>query len=219
MTEGREERRRRGGQGRRRGRGGGRGEKADRIRAFLAFEIPESVRNVLAGEVDRLRRSLPPARWIGPENLHLTVKFLGQVERPRLDKLNLGLVERLEELSPVEFQLGGAGFFPSPSQARVVWVGGRAKGIEAVVQEVESVAAMQGFRQERDEWRIHLTIARLDRPWPRYAAEELISWGEDLSLPRFTGAQLVCFESRLLRTGSVYTPLKRIPLGGRENGA
>ncbi len=205
-------RRRRGGRG-----GRSRGDRDGRIRTFLAFEIPESVRNMLAGEVDRLRRNLPPARWIRPENLHLTVKFLGQVERPRLKRLNLGLAERLEELSPVEFQLGGAGFFPSASQARVAWVGGRARGIEAVVEEVESIAAMQGFAPERSEWRLHLTVARLDRPWPRYAAEEFVSWGEDLSLPRFKGTRLVCFESRLQRGGSVYTALQRIPLGGTGN--
>lgn len=219
MREGRGERRRGGGRGRRHGRGGGRGERGAGIRAFLAFEIPESVRNMLAGEVDRLRRSLPPARWIRPENLHLTVKFLGQVERPRLKKLTLGLAERLEELPPVEFQLGGAGFFPSASQARVAWVGGRARGMEAVVEEVESIAAMQGFARERSEWRLHLTIARLDRPWPRFAADDFVSWGEDLTLPRFAGAQLVCFESRLQRGGSVYTPLVRIPLGGTGHEA
>ncbi len=186
------------------------------MRAFLAFPIPDSVRNMLAGEMDRLRRNLPPARWVRPENLHVTVKFLGQVDRTRLEKLNQGLAERLEELPPVEIGFGGAGFFPSASQARVVWIGGRAAGIREVVEEVESIAAMQDFRRENDEWRLHLTIARLERPWPRFATEELLSWGEDLALPRFVCHELVCFSSRLQAGGSVYTPVQKIALGGER---
>ena len=204
--------RRGGGQGRGRGR---RGEGRGGIRAFLAFEIPEAVRHALVGEIDRLRRALPPARWIRPENLHVTVKFLGNVEPARLKRLNQGLAERLEELEPVAFRLGGAGFFPSASQARVAWVGGRADGVEDVVAEVEAVAAMLGFPRERNEWRLHLTVARLDSAWPRYAAEELLAWGEDLALPRFECRELVCFRSRLQSGGPVYTPLERIRLGCR----
>ncbi len=210
---------RKGGGGKGRGptggrRGQGRGGERGGVRAFLAFEIPDTVRNVLIGEIDRIRRNLPPARWVRPENLHLTVKFLGNVGRDRLDRLNRGLAERLEELEPVEFRLEGAGFFPSASQARVAWVGGRARGIEDVVAEVESLAAMQGFPRERGEWRLHLTVARLDTAWPRYAAEELLAWGEDLALPRCECRELVCFQSRLKSGGPVYTPLKRIRLGG-----
>jgi len=209
---------RRAGRGRGRGRGGRNRRRdggRDGIRAFLAFGIPDTVRHTLVGEIDRLRRNLPPARWIRPENLHLTVKFLGNVEPDRLRTLNRGLAERLEELEPVAFRLGGAGFFPSASQARVAWVGGRAEGVEDVVAEIEAVAAMVGFPRERGEWRLHLTVARLDSPWPRYAAEEFLAWGDDLSLARFECRELVCFRSRLQSGGPVYTPLERIRLGGR----
>ncbi len=199
------------GAGARRSRRGGRG-----VRAFLAFDLPQDVKHVLIGEMDRLRRRLPPARWVRPEGLHVTVKFLGEVPVPRLERLERGLAERLGELAPVEIRLAGAGFFPSPSQARVAWVGGEAPGARAVVEEVESIAGMLGFPRERRAWHLHVTLARLDTPWPRYAAEELLAWGEDLALPGFLCRELVCFESHLRPGGAVYTPRRRVPLGGGE---
>lgn len=185
----------------------------DTLRAFVAFEVPDEIKQRLADEASRLRRELPSARWVRAAGLHLTVKFLGSVERARLDALNDDLRAALLELSPVRFRLGGAGFFPNPRRPRVAWVGGSADGVEPVVDRVDAVAADHGFDRERRRWTVHLTLARLKKPWPPPATERWIEWGQRLDLPPFAGDELICFSSELRPDGAVYHPVQRITLG------
>jgi 2'-5' RNA ligase len=185
---------------------------SDTLRSFLALEMPHDTRTLLAQRRDELRTTLPAARWVRPEGQHLTLKFLGEVARTRLDDLVLDLAPGLRDLPKVRVQLAGAGFFPSPSRPRVAWIGGRAEGASAIVDLIEETAERHGFERENRRWALHLTQARLKRPWPRSAVERFLSWGEGLALEEFTASEVVLFSSSLRRSGAVYTALRRMPL-------
>jgi len=182
------------------------------VRAFLALEIAQAVKATLAAGRDALRADLPRARWVRPESQHVTLKFLGETPPAVLQALAADLAPRLAGLGPVPVRLHGSGFFPSPARPRVAWLGGTADGVAPVVEIVEEVADGHGFPRERRPWSLHVTQARLDRPWPQAAVERFLAWGDGLQLDPFTCAEVVLFSSRLERGGAVYTPLARMPL-------
>jgi len=183
------------------------------MRAFLALEIPNEVKLQLQTELNRVRGSLPRARWVRPHGLHLTLKFLGELEWGRLRALSAAIAPSLQPLAPVAVTLAGSGFFPSRSRPRVAWVGGEAVGIQPVVEAVESASVKQGLARERRRWSLHLTLARIRQPWPRSAVAAFQEWGERLSLVPFTAREVVLFRSVLEPAGAVYTGLERMPLG------
>lgn len=185
---------------------------ADEIRAFLALEIPESVKAEIGATREPLRSELPRARWVRMESQHLTLKFLGEAPTTVLSALAAAAGPRLAGLGVVTVRLGGCGFFPSPSRPRVAWLGGVADGVDPVVAAVERSAAELGFGRERRAWSLHVTQARLDRPWPAAAVERFLSWGETLRVEPFKCAEVVLFSSRLQPGGAVYTPIERMPL-------
>jgi 2'-5' RNA ligase len=182
------------------------------IRAFLAFELPLELLRRLAVEREALRRELPQARWVRPEGVHATLKFLGDTPAEVLERLAGELAPRLAGRGPVQIRLTGAGFFPSLSRARVAWLGGEAPGADEIAAVVDRVASEHGFPAERRPWSLHLTLARLDSPWPRPAVERFLQWGQELDLAPVRCQEVVLFSSRLEPGGAVYTALKRLRL-------
>ncbi len=183
-----------------------------RIRAFLAFELPSGLRARLAEEQAQVARELPRARWVRPDGAHVTVKFLGETTPEVLDALSSDLAAALAGRGPVRLSFAGAGFFPTATRARVAWIGGEAAAAAAVAAIVEGIASGHGFARERRPWRLHLTVARLDRPWPAAAAARLLEWGDRLRLEDVVCTELTLLESRLGPGGAVYTARERFPL-------
>lgn len=182
------------------------------VRSFLALEIPQHVKDELAACREPLKAELPRARWVRPEGQHLTLKFMGDVPREILDRLVTDLTPALHRVPSVSVQLKGAGFFPSPRRPRVAWIGGQADGAGQVAEVVEDVAAGHGFDRERRRFRVHLTQARLNRPWPPDAVDRFLEWGKALQVRSFVASEVVLFASDLQPTGAVYTALERMPL-------
>ncbi len=185
---------------------------SEAVRAFLAFEIPGTVRSRIATARDEVRRDLPTARWTRPESWHLTLKFLGETETGRLAALGSALAPAACGLGSVTAHLHGSGFFPNPGNPRVAWIGGEAAGAQPVVAAVEEAATALGFPPDRRTWSVHLTLARMRSRWPRTAVERFLSWGHELDLGTFRCPEIVLFESSLEPGGAVYTALQRIPL-------
>ncbi len=196
----------------RRGGPGGGSNSGDQVRAFLALEIPDHLREEIAGHQARLRQQLPRARWVRATSLHLTLKFLGQVGPDRLQDLVAELGPRLAALAPVQVAMAGSGFFPSERRPRVAWIGGQAIAVEPVVEAIETVAAGFGFARERRPWALHLTVARLKGSWPAAAIEDYLAWGQGLCLEPFECSEVVLFSSSLQPDGAVYTALARMAL-------
>jgi 2'-5' RNA ligase len=181
-------------------------------RAFLALEIPEAIKELIAEHQRRLRANLPKARWVRIEGQHLTLRFLGETTSDVLGSLTRDLAPKLKVLPAVAVSLVGAGFFPNSRRPRVAWIGGSADGVEPVVETVESVVSRHGFSRERRGWSLHLTQARLREPWPPEAVNSFLEWGRGLHFESFVCSEVVLFESTLKPDGAVYTALERMPL-------
>ena len=182
----------------------------DTLRCFLAIELDTSVREALARSAEALERELPDARWTPAENLHLTLKFLGELAQSAVERLAEHAEAKLAASAPFEATLAGLGAFPHAREARVLWIGVSKGGaaLARIARKLDSSAARFGVAREKRPYQSHLTLARLREPSPilleRLAAPEPLH----VAVERVT-----LFESRLTPSGARHIPLARLQLG------
>lgn len=186
------------------------------MRLFVAVELPDAARAVLARGLSRLKRDQPDARWVRAEALHLTLKFLGEQDAAFVATLAAALPAALAACAPVAVQLGGGGFFPHRHRARVAWVGAAAPGLEAWARAVDEAAAALGTVREARGWSPHLTLARIERPWGEQATENFLVAVGKWRFEPFIASEAVVFSSELRPSGAVHTPLRRCTVGGND---
>jgi 2'-5' RNA ligase len=188
------------------------------VRQFLAVELPEPARNGLAGLRTRLEPACPGWRWVRPESIHLTLRFLGEVAEERDRGIRELWRRAVETIGPLSFRLEGVGCFPQGRSPRVLWVGvhetGRGGRLTALAREVELAAREAGFPAEQRPFRPHLTLARAARG--RRATVPLDAIYSDPTEIAVSG--VVLFRSDLQPTGARYTALTVFPLGGGTQG-
>jgi RNA 2',3'-cyclic 3'-phosphodiesterase len=179
-----------------------------RIRAFVALELDADVRARIGGLIAQLRPSITRVRWLEPDALHVTVRFLGYAPAAALVELQGPLAEAAARCPPAQAPVRGLGLFPERGRPRVLWLGVAVPPAFAGLQaECERAAVAAGFPPEPRAFRPHLTLARWSQLDRRPALPPV-----DLGLARLE--RLVLFRSEPRRGGSVYTPLAAFPLGG-----
>jgi 2'-5' RNA ligase len=189
------------------------------MRLFLAVDLDEHLRRAAARVARTLREQLERAdtygvSWVAPDNLHLTLRFLGEVAE------DLG--RRVQEAFtapfavPVfELELARAGTFPPAGPARVLWLGVASGGDELARLHAEIEARLEPFPFEREDrpYRAHLTIGRFRTPAPA-RVREVIAASAPGSIGRCSIHHMTLYRSQLSPKGAVYTPLVRAPLAG-----
>jgi RNA 2',3'-cyclic 3'-phosphodiesterase len=179
-------------------------------RIFVALDISEQARGNAADFIKKLRERFPKARaaWDKPEKLHLTMKFLGEIEEESLKKLQEAVEKTSRELSPFKLQIAGTEVFPSPGQARVLWlgVGGELESVRRLNEILEAECESQGFMKEKRKFKAHLTIARLKERAGELAETHL---REKFEPVEFEVSELTVYQSELRPTGSVYSVVSK----------
>jgi RNA 2',3'-cyclic 3'-phosphodiesterase len=185
------------------------------VRLFVAAELSDEARAVIARGLGPLKRDLPPARWVCPEAIHVTLKFIGEQPPELVAPLDREAGSALAACDPVTIQLGGGGFFPHERRPRVAWVGGQALGLERWAAAVENAAAGLGVAREARAFSLHLTLARIERPWGAPAIEHFLVAVGKWQFPAVRVREAVLFVSELRPSGAVYTALARWPVTQR----
>jgi 2'-5' RNA ligase len=185
------------------------------IRAFLAIELPDSLRPGLAQVQTELKRSHADVRWVPAGNIHLTLKFFGNVPEDEIEPLAQAARQAAAEAAPFQLQVTMAGAFPSPQAPRVVWLGlgGEVVPLTQLFYRLEKAFATLGYLPEGRAFNPHLTLGRVKSPANRARLAGLLAKMPPLDWPPFTVKELVLFQSVLSPQGSKYTPLKVVPLG------
>lgn len=183
------------------------------MRLFIAAELSDDARAVIARGLGPLKRDLPPARWVRPEAMHVTLKFLGEQPPELVAVMDREGGRALAACAPVIIQLGGGGFFPHERRPRVAWVGGQAPGLEHWAAAVDDAAAGLGVAREARPFALHLTLARLERPWSARATEHFVVAVGKWRFPQIVAREAVLFASELRPSGAIYTALARWPAG------
>lgn len=164
----------------------------------------------------QLKRSLTGIRWVGLENLHFTLKFLGPVQEEKVVPIRNALEQALSAIPRFSIIGRGIGVFPDIRRARVLWAGLEGKPLGPLAVEVETALEPIGFAREKRAFRPHLTIGR----WRNFDGQskrlnqEIERW-KDCDFGESWVEEVVFFQSVLKPQGAVYSPLKVITLGGR----
>jgi len=176
----------------------------------VAVKPPAAVLDAVAAQVAPARSVRVGLRWEEPERYHLTLQFLGPVLR--LAPVVGALAAAVAGCGSFPFRLGGAGAFPKPGRARVVWIGAAIGGEEAIALAAAVAGALGplGYEPDRKEFHPHLTVARLKVP--DNVGDVLAAIGPGVVGEAFAVDEIVLYESRLSPKGPTYTALERFPL-------
>jgi 2'-5' RNA ligase len=188
------------------------------LRSFIAIEIPTEIQTAILRETTNLRQTLKNSliRWVSQENIHLTLKFLGDVSPANLDSLKDRLIQELHQIPVFDIMVSRMGAFPNPRRPRVLWVGVEApKELTIIAQTIESVASHFGFIPETRPFSPHLTIGRVNQHASGNDLQQ-IRTGLEHTEVGYLGSATVrgihIFRSDLRPSGAVYTQLNTIPL-------
>lgn len=187
------------------------------LRLFVALELPEAMKEALADIIEELRREqAAPLRWVRPEGVHLTLKFLGAVPTARLSAVEAALAEAVPDPFQIHLTLDRLGTFGGPNRTRVIWVGisGQTEELAALAQRIDNALTRVGFPPETRPFSPHLTLARVSdaaSPAERRHIEELVRTARAPSaMPvRFTEVSLM--QSFLPPGGALYRRLATFP--------
>jgi len=181
------------------------------VRSFVAIELPEEVKSFVGAVANDLRRVLSQAKWVNPQGIHLTLKFLGDVAATAIPEVVKALEKPLSIRGPIQLGLEGLGCFPNIKRPRIVWVGitDKQSVLGALVKDIEDALIPLGFSRETRTFSPHLTLARIRTGQELSKGIDLITERQRLVGPAFYAAGAVLFKSVLKSQGAEYHVIKR----------
>jgi 2'-5' RNA ligase len=185
------------------------------IRAFVAIGLDDTARRVVAQVITALRAGTGggAVRWVPPENLHVTLCFLGNAAVEQLGSLVSSLRRSATALAPFSMRLGAVAVFPSPQRPRVVSCEvGPEPTLEQLAQVVARAASRAGFALEARPFRPHLTLGRFRERKPASVTSSVTGVDQSVCVD-----EIVLYRSQLRPTGALHIPLERIVLGGSDH--
>lgn len=179
------------------------------LRAFIAVEMPSPVVDAIRQQQQVLKRNDTDLRWVRPENLHLTLRFLGDISPAAIGTVQTAMERSIYKQRPFSLMLKGGGVFPGVKRPRVMWVGieGEVDALGNLHRQLTACLAEQGIPAENRPFKGHLTIARIK---DRLDAEELSKMLSCLTIFKtepFMVNGMDLFKSDLTPKGAVYTRL------------
>lgn len=183
------------------------------MRTFIAIELPDAVRDALADLSSRLRKSGLRASWVRPDRMHLTLRFLGEVDIGQADRLRALLAHAYQPFEPFSLHVGRVGAFPNPRKPAILWAG--VDPLEGSLSQVQAMAEESarsiGIPPETKPFHPHLTLARVK---DRRNAPKLLPYIEreqDFDGGSFSVRSVALFSSRLTPKGPIYQRLQEFP--------
>lgn len=187
----------------------------DKVRAFIAIEIPEDIKLQLKQVQERLKKGLTGVNWARPEGIHLTLKFLGNIDEEMISRIGDSMKKATERSSVFSIRLSGLGIFPGPRFPRVVWIGVKEGGedLKGLNRAIDKTMDKLGFSAEEREFRPHLTLGRVRSQERRDELLKAIEELQNFEAGSFEAREVSLIKSDLKPGGAVYTKLLTVPLG------
>ena len=185
----------------------------EHIRSFIAVELPAEVKAGLTRLQNQLKAGKhSPVKWVNPNSIHLTLKFLGDVPVNKINEITGAMETAAREIPPFQLEVKDLGVFPNLNKVRVVWVGmsGDITQLSRLQQRLESNLAALGFAPETRAFTPHLTLARLREqttPDERQNFGQLIGSTKFESVYKFRVDSINLMRSQLTREGAIYSCL------------
>ena len=186
------------------------------MRLFVALEIPAAVRDNLAALIAELRELSARVadkrpRWVRPENLHVTLKFIGEVSPAKLEGIQ-GALSAIRSEAPVEITFRGLGFFPNEQHPRVLWAGlDSSANLPTLAGNIDVALETRGVERERRAFTPHLTLSRIEPPGLHEKLRATIQKNGEREFGSFQTREFHLIESKLKPSGAEYTTLASYP--------
>lgn len=188
------------------------------LRAFIAIQLSDDLKRQirdLQADVQRQAPGLEKLGWVRPDGIHLTLRFLGDIEEGQIEALR-ELLQRASAVAPFALEARGVGAFPDARRPRVIWLGlsGEARAMEKLChlqKVIEDGVVEMGFPPEPRPFRAHLTLARVRDRGPMTALGKILGLNQDRMVGRWTAGSVALIRSELRPGGSVYTTLVELP--------
>jgi RNA 2',3'-cyclic 3'-phosphodiesterase len=181
------------------------------VRLFIAIDIPSGIRDGLAALIQEFRTVAPKAKWVRPENLHVTLKFLGSTEAAKLEQIGAAL-RAVRSTEPVTLEFRGLGFFPNEKRPRVLWAGMESSAnLRLLAGDVDRAMHQVAFALEERPFTPHLTLARFDPPGLPPQLGAALKEQSSHNFGSLTAREFHLIESKLKPAGAEYTTLQSFP--------
>lgn len=187
------------------------------MRLFIAIDLPETIKLTLEKLISKLNESEADVKWVETKNIHLTLKFLGEVDEEKVEKIKQIVSSVSSKNSDYTIKISSLGAFPRVSFPRVIWVGLESgeKETKVIFKELEEKIQKLGIPKEKRAFSAHITIGRVRTPKNKEklvkSLEDNIAALEDKNL-EFKATKITLFQSQLSPKGPTYIPLIEAPL-------
>ncbi|MBL8100913.1 MAG: RNA 2',3'-cyclic phosphodiesterase [Anaerolineales bacterium] len=188
------------------------------LRTFIAIELPEQIQNALEKQTARLRQPLGDdlVRWIPTQNMHLTLKFIGNVAASHMEFLKQLISQTADSHSQFNLQISGIGSFPNSKRARVLWAGIHAPAeLTSLQKSIEAGTTRLGYEKEERPFSPHLTLGRVRQNIDQAGLQKIRTTVDAIQLGNIGSARvdsIHLYNSELHSNGSIYTKLFSAPL-------
>jgi 2'-5' RNA ligase len=188
------------------------------IRAFIAVQLPEGLKIELADLETQLKKNSPPViKWVDPNSIHITLKFLGEISPDSIEELMLAIEESARGIQPFQLEVRELGAFPGLDRTQILWVGikGAMEKIAELQKRIEANTAQLGFPRENRPFTPHLTLGRVRdgaRPNELQRIGKLLSEINFSTLHHVDVQAIDLMKSRLTPTGAIYTCIGSVKL-------
>lgn len=192
------------------------------VRSFIAIELPAEVRAELASIEEKLKvRRHPFVKWVDPESIHLTLKFLGSVSGETIPEIVEAMSLVAQPVSPFTLQIGGTGAFPNWQRPQIVWVGvgGEMGRLTTLQRELEAALSPLGFPPESRPFSPHLTLGRLRERVTPEDRRRFGLWAQSVKFEAslsFEVNAVRLMKSQLTSSGPIYSELALVKLKARD---
>ncbi len=181
------------------------------MRVFIGIDLPENIKENLKGIIERVKK-IREAKPVKLENLHITLKFLGEVEEKKVNIIQGKIEKFVKEIESFEVEVKGVGVFPSEKKPRVLWVGVEDKeNLKKLNNRIEETLSEFGFEKEKD-FVSHITVSRFRSTPNKSFIEEILGKFKDAVFGKFKITDFCFYESNLTPEGPIYKIIGKINL-------
>lgn len=184
------------------------------FRAFIAIDLSESVRSSLSEAQEVIKRQGFGVKWVRPPNIHLTLKFLGNIDVADVERIADAMALATKDYTAISLVAMGVGVFPDIRRPRVIWAGlsGQLEILQDIQRLLDDHLAILGFSKESRGFKAHLTLGRIKGKISSERLKAAMSELEGFESKPFDVNQIILFKSELLPRGAVYTPVRGVSL-------
>jgi 2'-5' RNA ligase len=187
---------------------------SETIRSFIALELPDDILSALGRVQEHLKSYGFRTKWVRPANIHITLKFLGDIDAGTIEAIASAMVSAAEGCAPISLAAKAIGVFPNIKRPRVLWAGltGQVDVLIDLQRKLDDCLGHIGFAKERRSFKGHLTLGRFKARVNSTEIMRALGEFKDFETPSFMARELILFKSELRPSGAVYSKLEGISL-------